>query len=73
MDRLFTLDAQFLFDAVVLGLSMLLLFYRFFRIFCLIRSGVCLKSADSVFWMIRRLQSGKNRRQSHTKKSMTES
>ncbi len=26
MDRLFTLDAQFLFDAVVLGLSMLLLF-----------------------------------------------
>jgi F-type H+-transporting ATPase subunit b len=26
LDRLFTLDAQFLFDAVVLGLSMLLLF-----------------------------------------------
>ena len=68
MDRLFTLDAQFLFDAVVLGF-----YLRFFRIFCLIRSGVCLKSADSVFWMIRRLQSGKNRRQSHTKKSMTES
>lgn len=27
MDRLFTLDAQFLFDTVVLGLSMLLLFF----------------------------------------------
>ncbi len=42
MDRLFTLDAQFLFDAVVLGLSMLLLF-TILSYLLLIRSGVLLE------------------------------
>ena len=72
MDRLFTLDAQFLFDAVVLGLSMLLLFTILsYLLFNPVRS--LLEKRRQRVLDDRRLQSGKNRRQSHTKKSMTES
>ena len=68
MDRLFTLDAQFLFDAIVLAISMFVMF-TFLSYLCLSRQESCLKQEDSMCWMIRRQRNVKKTKQLLTRKS----
>ena len=72
MDRLFTLDAQFLFDAVVLGLSMLLLFTILsYLLFNPVRS-LLEKRRQRVLDDQETAKREKTGGNTHTKKSMTE-